>query len=71
MIMASSVPGVAGAGDSLDQVVHVEEGATVRLTSQSAMQGILPALRGPTPPCSRCGNLLHLRGAPPPRGRRR
>jgi urease accessory protein UreH len=37
MIMASSAPGVFG-GDCLEQVIHVEEGATVRLTSQSAMQ---------------------------------
>ena len=37
MIMASSAPGVFG-GDSLEQVIHVEAGATVRLTSQSAMQ---------------------------------
>src|SRR5216684_1595331 len=45
MIMASSAPGVFG-GDSLDQVVHVEEGATVRLTSQSAMQVHGGASRG-------------------------
>jgi urease accessory protein UreH len=37
MIMASSAPGVFG-GDCLEQVIHVEEGATVRLTSQSATQ---------------------------------
>jgi urease accessory protein len=37
MIMASSAPGVFG-GDCLEQVIHLEEGATVRLTSQSAMQ---------------------------------
>ena len=46
MIMASSAPGVFG-GDALEQVVHVEEGATVRLTSQSATQVHGSAVHGP------------------------
>jgi len=37
MIMASSAPGVFG-GDCLEQIIHVESGARVRLTSQSALQ---------------------------------
>jgi urease accessory protein len=37
MIMASSAPGVFG-GDCLEQTIHVESGARVRLTSQSALQ---------------------------------
>ena len=37
MIMASSAPGVFG-GDVLHQVIRVEPGACVRLTSQSAVQ---------------------------------
>jgi urease accessory protein len=45
MIMASSAPGVFG-GDWMEQVIHVEPGATVRLTSQSAVQ-VHPA-PGPT-----------------------
>lgn len=38
MIMASSAPGVFG-GDVLETTIHVEAGARVRLTSQSALQG--------------------------------
>jgi urease accessory protein len=37
MIMASSAPGIFG-GDYLEQTIHVEPGARVRLTSQSALQ---------------------------------
>jgi urease accessory protein len=37
LIVASSAPGVFG-GDSLQQTITVEGGASVRLTSQSAMQ---------------------------------
>ncbi len=37
LIVASSAPGIFG-GDELQQSVHVEAGATVRLTSQSALQ---------------------------------
>jgi urease accessory protein len=42
MIMASSAPGIFG-GDSFEQVIRVESGARVRLTSQSALQ-IHPAM---------------------------
>lgn len=44
MILASSAPGVFG-GDQFVQHVRVEEGARVRLTSQSALQ-IHPAVDG-------------------------
>jgi urease accessory protein len=44
MIMASSAPGIFG-GDTLEQTIHVERGARVRLTSQSALQ-IHPSARG-------------------------
>lgn len=37
VIMASSAPGVFG-GDQFEQLIHVESGARVRLTSQSALQ---------------------------------
>jgi urease accessory protein UreH len=37
MILASSAPGIFG-GDLLEQRVHLERGARVRLTSQSALQ---------------------------------
>jgi urease accessory protein len=37
MIMATTAPGVFG-GDHLTQAIHVEEGASVRLTSQSSLQ---------------------------------
>jgi urease accessory protein UreH len=37
MIMASSAPGIFG-GDYLEQTIHVEAGARVRLTSQSALR---------------------------------
>jgi urease accessory protein len=37
MILASSAPGVFG-GDGLQQIIRVERGARVRLTSQSALQ---------------------------------
>jgi urease accessory protein UreH len=37
MILASSAPGIFG-GDEFEQRVHVERGARVRLTSQSAFQ---------------------------------
>lgn len=46
MILASSSPGVFG-GDVLDQSVVVEEGASVRLTSQSAPQ-LHPSASGAT-----------------------
>ena len=37
MIMTSSAPGMFG-GDAFEQVIHVESGSRVRLTSQSALQ---------------------------------
>ena len=37
MILASSAPGIFG-GDSFEQIIRVERGARVRLTSQSALQ---------------------------------
>jgi urease accessory protein len=44
VILASSAPGVFG-GDHIEQVIRVEAGAIVRLTSQSAMQ-LHPCLSG-------------------------
>jgi urease accessory protein UreH len=42
MILASSAPGIF-AGDAFEQVIRVEDGAKVRLTSQSALQVHPPA----------------------------
>ena len=56
MIMASSAPGVFG-GDWLEQVIHVEPGAKVRLTSQSAMQVHSSNARGAPPPLDRAAAL--------------
>ena len=46
LIMASSSPGIFG-GDAFEQVIHVECGARVRLTSQSALQ-VHPSADGRT-----------------------
>jgi urease accessory protein UreH len=46
MIMTSSAPGMFGV-DAFEQVIHVESGARVRLTSQSALQ-VHPSAEGRT-----------------------
>ncbi len=51
MILVSSAPGIFG-GDCLEQVIRVECGARVRLTSQSALQ-IHPPPRNVSPPLRR------------------
>jgi urease accessory protein len=52
MIMVSSAPGVFG-GDCLEQVIRIDSGARVRLTSQSALQvHPAPVARGASAPLS-------------------
>ena len=56
MILASSSPGIF-AGDSFEQVIRIERGAHVRLTSQSALQ-IHPSAAGDSC-CARLSSSHH------------